>query len=29
MKWQSEFQTGDHDPDFHPDNAILAGSYGY
>ncbi|CAM1507116.1 Fc.00g067570.m01.CDS01 [Cosmosporella sp. VM-42] len=29
LSWQDSFKAGDHDPDFHPDNAVLAGSYGY
>lgn len=29
LKWKDEFKAGDHAPDFHPDNGVLAGSYGY
>jgi hypothetical protein len=29
LKWKDGFKAGDHAPDFHPDNSVLAGSYGY
>lgn len=29
LKWQSEFRAGDHEPNFHPDNGVLAASFGY
>lgn len=29
LKWKTKFHAGDHDADWHPDNLVLAGSYGY
>lgn len=29
LTWQDSFTAGDHEPDHHPDNSVLAGSYGY
>ncbi|KAF7560354.1 hypothetical protein G7046_g3794 [Stylonectria norvegica] len=29
LTWKDKFEAGDHDADFHADNAVLAGSYGY
>jgi hypothetical protein len=29
LKWKTEFKAGDHEADFHPENSVLAGSYGY
>lgn len=29
LKWRDEFKAGDHSPDLHSDNTVLAGSYGY
>ena len=29
LQWQDRFLAGDHAPDYHPDNSVLAGSYGY
>ena len=29
LEWQDNFKAGDHDPDAHSDNFVLAGSFGY
>jgi hypothetical protein len=29
LTWKDSFSAGDHEPDHHPDNSVLAGSYGY
>lgn len=29
LKWTNEFKAGDHEADHHPDNSVLAGSWGY
>ncbi|KAI1209368.1 uncharacterized protein F4807DRAFT_467638 [Annulohypoxylon truncatum] len=29
LKWKSSFDAADHPADAHPDNSVLAGSYGY
>lgn len=29
LKWKTSFRAADHAPDWHPDNLVLAGSYGY
>jgi len=29
LRWTSEYKALDHEPDFHPENSVLGGSYGY
>ena len=29
LQWTSSFTAGDHPSDYHPDNSVLAGSFGY
>ena len=29
LQWKDDFKAGDHSAEYHPDNFILAGSYGY